>query len=137
MKAVYDWLSTALIWIIEYSILLVDFIGVCILIVTVGRVVYELCRHRRHTRLHLAEGIALSLEFKMGGELLRTGLVRDWRELLILGAIILLRAAMTFLIQWEIKNERKARAHAEEDAAEIEKKAQKILMDSTNNTENG
>ena len=43
----------------------------------------------------------------MGGELLRTVIVREWNELLILGAIILLRAALTFLIQWEIKIERK------------------------------
>ena len=58
-------------------------------------------------RLELAEGIALALEFKMGGELLRTVVVREWNELLILGSVILLRAALTFLIQWEIKNERK------------------------------
>ena len=43
----------------------------------------------------------------MGGELLRTVIVREWNELLILGAIILLRAALAFLIQWEIKIERK------------------------------
>ncbi len=39
--------------------------------------------------------------------LLRTVVVRQWEELGILGAIILLRAALTFLIQWEIKIERK------------------------------
>ena len=50
----------------------------------------------------------MALEFKMGGELLRTVIVREWNELLILGAIILLRAALTFLIQWEIKIERKS-----------------------------
>ena len=34
-------------------------------------------------------------------------LVREPKELLVLGAIILLRAALTFLIHWEIKNEKK------------------------------
>ena len=36
--------------------------------------------------------------------------MHDWngrKELVIVGAIILLRAALTFLIQWEIKIERK------------------------------
>ncbi len=116
METVYLTLSRALEWIIEYSILLVDLIGVCILIWAVGHAIYELCRRRRHVRLHLAEGIALSLEFKMGGELLRTGLVRDWRELITLGAIILLRAAMTFLIQWEIKIEKRNHAAEQTDA---------------------
>ena len=42
-----------------------------------------------------------------GGELLRTVSVREWNELLILGAVILLRAALTFLIHWEIGLETK------------------------------
>ena len=72
-------------------------------------------------RLTLAQGIALALEFKMGGEVLRTVVVREWAELGILGAIIILRGALTFLIHWEINNEKKeliemeeiAKAHAE------------------------
>ena len=63
----------------------------------------------------IGKGIALSLEFKMGGELLRTVVVREWKELVILGAIILMRAAMTFLIQWEIKNEKKENAVLKKD----------------------
>ena len=58
-------------------------------------------------RLNLAQGIALALEFKMGGEVLRTVVVREWSELGILGAIIVLRAMLTFLIHWEIRNEKK------------------------------
>ena len=58
-------------------------------------------------RLNLAQGIALALEFKMGGEVLRTVVVREWSELGILGAIIVLRAMLTFLIHWEIKNEKR------------------------------
>ena len=55
--------------------------------------------------LNLAKGIALALEFKLGGEVLRTVIVREQAELIILGAIILLRGALTFLIHWEIKVE--------------------------------
>ena len=64
-------------------------------------------RDRKNIRLDLAQGIALALEFKMGGEVLRTVVVREWSELGILGAIIVLRAVLTFLIHWEIKNEKK------------------------------
>lgn len=93
--------------IVNYLILIVEFIGIVILIYAIVSAVIGLIRRQEHTRLKLAEGIALALEFKMGGELLRTVIVREWNELLILGAIILLRAALTFLIQWEIKIERK------------------------------
>jgi len=59
-------------------------------------------------RLDLARSLALGLEFKLGGEILRTVIVRDLREMLSVGAIILLRAALSFLIHWEI-------GHLEED----------------------
>ena len=92
---------------VNYLILIVELIGIVILMYARVAAVIGLIRRQGHTRLKLAEGIALALEFKMGGELLRTVIVREWNELLILGAIILLRAALTFLIQWEIKIERK------------------------------
>ena len=93
--------------IVNYLILFVELIGIIILIYSIVSAVIGLFKRQQHVRLKLAEGIALSLEFKMGGELLRTVIVREWKELLILGAIILMRAALTFLIQWEIKIERK------------------------------
>lgn len=94
--------------IVQYLILLVEFVGIAILVYAIISAVIGLFKRQQHVRLKLAEGIALSLEFKMGGELLRTVIVREWNELLILGAIILLRAALTFLIQWEIRIERKS-----------------------------
>ena len=62
--------------------------------------------------------IPLALEFKMGGEVLRTVVVREWSELGILGAIIVLRAMLTFLIHWEIKNEK--RETQEEQGGKLE-----------------
>ena len=105
--------------IVNYMILFVELIGIIILIYTVVLAVIGLIKRQPHTRLKLAEGIALSLEFKMGGELLRTVIVREWNELLILGAIILLRAALTFLIQWEIKIERKSGSLSDEQLHDI------------------
>lgn len=91
---------------IEYAILLVELIGISVLLYTVIRAVADLILHRDRARLELAEGFALSLEFKIGSELLRTVIVREWSELMMLGAIILLRAALTLLIHWEIKIEK-------------------------------
>ena len=77
-------------------------------------------RDRENIRLDLAQGIALALESKMGGEVLRTVVVREWSELGILGAIILLRAALTFLIHWEINNEKKEKAGKQHKPADKE-----------------
>ena len=104
---------------IKYIVLLIELIGTIILIYAVVSAIVGLFKHQKHVRLKLAEGIALALEFKIGGELLRTVIVRDWEELLILGAIILLRAALTFLIQWEIKIERKSGNLTEEQVNDI------------------
>lgn len=88
--------------------LLMEFLGVCVLVSTAVRSFWHWIRKDgNNIRLSLAQGIALALEFKMGGEVLRTVIVREWAELGILGAIILLRGLLTFLIHWEIENERK------------------------------
>lgn len=65
----------------------------------------DMDKQKGRVQLELAKGIALALEFKLGGEVLRTVIVREQSELIILGAIILLRGALTFLIHWEIKGE--------------------------------
>ena len=92
---------------VEYLILLIEFVGVLILAYTIIKGLIDLFKHIDHMKLDLVEGIALSLEFKMGGELLRTVIVRQWDEILLLGAIILLRAALAVLIHWEISLEKK------------------------------
>ena len=53
----------------------------------------------------LASGLALSLEFKMAAEILKTVLVRDLTELMVLDAVIILRALLSFLIHFEMKHE--------------------------------
>ena len=92
---------------IELAILFVETVGVGVLLFTVAKALVNIFRRKDRIRLELAEGIALALEFKMGSELLRTLIVREWNELLILGSVIILRAALTFLIQWEISIEKK------------------------------
>ncbi|MBE6037978.1 MAG: DUF1622 domain-containing protein [Anaerofustis stercorihominis] len=90
---------------VNYGILLLEFIGVVILLVTAGKCVFMWLKKHEGVQLELAKGIALSLEFKLGGEVLRTVIVREKSELLVLGAIVLIRAALTFIIHWEISKE--------------------------------
>ena len=94
--------------IVEYLVMLIEVVGIAILCYAIISAIMGLFKKHEHVRLKLAEGIALSLEFKIGGELMKTVIARTWDELGILGAVILLRAALTFLIQWEIRTEKKS-----------------------------
>lgn len=91
--------------IVQYGVLLMECVGVVILLTTAVKSIWGCLKRDKNVRLTLAKGIALALEFKLGGEVLRTVIVREWSELAILGAIIVLRGALTFLIHWEIKTE--------------------------------
>lgn len=100
-----EFLHEQLALIVDVAIILFEFIGVGIIIVTgiIGFISY--IKRNPLTRLNLAKGLAMGLEFKLGSEILRTVIVRDYTEIGIVAAIIILRAALTFLIHWEIKNE--------------------------------
>lgn len=57
-----------------------------------------------NVKFQLANGLALSLEFKMAAEILKTVIIRDIEELMVLGAVIVLRALLSFLIHFEMKH---------------------------------
>lgn len=124
MQEIYESAEMILGYVVEYSTLILEMFGIFVLVWTTLKCFFTWLRKEDDAvRLKLAEGIALALEFKLGGEVLRTVVVREWSELGILGAIIALRAALTFLIHWEIKNEEKAlnKKSSEEKDEEKEK----------------
>ena len=92
---------------VEIAILIFEFIGVGIIIFSGIRGFWLYLHRSPETKLTLAKGLAMGLEFKLGSEILRTVIVREWTEIATVGGIIVLRAALTFLIHWEIKEEEK------------------------------
>ena len=103
--------------VVELFIILMECIGMIVLVTSAIRCFIRWLRREGVVRLELARGIALALEFKLGGEVLRTVIVRNWSELGILGSIIVLRSLITFLLHWEIKNEEQALQSASPSAA--------------------
>lgn len=101
------WAESVLKYLVQFGIILLEGTGAVILLFSGAKSVVRLCKNQPHARLSMAQGIALALCFKLGGEVLRTVIVREWSELLVLGAIIFLHAAMSILIHWEIKMEEK------------------------------
>lgn len=83
-------------------------IGVSIIAFGTIKAVWNLFQSRFNvgnvdTKLSLAQSMALALEFKMGAEILKTTTVDSLEELQILGAIVLIRVILSFVIHWEIK----------------------------------
>lgn len=66
-------------------------------------------------KLLLAQALALSLEFKLGAEILKTVLVRTTDEFIVLAAIVMLRVVMTFVIHWEIRSTNEDRKKEEQE----------------------
>lgn len=109
--------------VVQYGVLLLEFAGVMVLLVTAVKSIAGCIQKKTNIRLYLAQGISLALEFKLGAEVLRTVLARDLSELLMLGLVILLRGALTLIIHWEIKVEEE-RMGGKSPEKEDEKEAQ-------------
>ncbi|PKK40338.1 hypothetical protein ABB02_00323 [Clostridiaceae bacterium JG1575] len=93
---------------IPLLITLLELTGVLLIAFGSVKAIVDLIRSRfnlgnEDTKLTLAQSLALALEFKMGAEILKTITVRTLDELKILGAIVLIRVVLTFVIHWEIK----------------------------------
>lgn len=103
-------LETLLERVLPTIIALCEWMGIFIVVVSAlqafGRYCKGLVTHvPRDVKFQLASGLATSLEFKMAAEILKTVLVRELEELLVLGAVILLRALLSLLIHVEMRGE--------------------------------
>ena len=102
----------------EITVSTLELVGIFIIVVGSFRALTQLIVRIRtkqtiNVMIELGRALALGLEFKMGAEIVNTVIVREIRELLILGLVIALRAVLAILIHWEIKIER---AHDKENA---------------------
>ncbi len=100
--------------VVEIAILIFEFIGIGVIICSGIKGFVYYIRKNPNVKLTLAHGLEIGLEFKLGSEILKTVIVREWEEILTVGAIIALRAALTFLIHWEIKEENKHKSEQED-----------------------
>ena len=95
MKLIMELMELVLYDIVQIATVALELFGIAVLVFTAVKCFIRwLRKDHENIRLELAQGIALALEFKMGGEVLRTVVVREWSELGILGAIIVLRAML-------------------------------------------
>lgn len=86
-----------------------ELMGIFVVAVSALRAFWNYCKGfvthvSTDVKFELANGLATSLEFKMAAEILKTVLVRDLNELVVLGAVVLLRALLSLLIHFEMKS---------------------------------
>lgn len=110
-----EFLETLLHSFVSLAMLLFEYIGVFVITFSGIQGIVNYVRRRPDTRLILAKGLAMGLEFKLGSEILRTVVVRNLGEIYIVAGIIMLRAILTILIHWEIKNEENEENEEKED----------------------
>lgn len=101
-----EMLELGLRHVVDIAIVGFEFVGVFVIILAGLKGIRDYVKKNPQIRLNLAIGMALGLEFKLGSEILRTVIVRELSEIATVAAIIVLRAALTFLIHWEIKEEK-------------------------------
>ena len=104
MNIIHDVIHTVL----PYIISILEIMGIFIVTWSVIKEFWEYIQNtfmKKHLdiQFNLAVGLATGLEFKMAAEILKTVLIQSLDELLVLGAVILIRALLSVLIHFEIK----------------------------------
>ena len=94
---------------LNFLIPVCELMGICVVAISTIRAFWQYIQSffantKHDVKSQLANGLALSLEFKMAAEILKTVLIRDFEELIVLGAVIALRALLSFLIHFEMKH---------------------------------
>ena len=64
-------------------------------------------KEKHKIKYSFADSMALGLDFKLAAEILKTVLIRTFKELAIIGSITLLRIFITIIIYWEMKQDEK------------------------------
>ena len=90
---------------VEWGILILEFFGTTVLIVTAVISMLKWLKKAPDVRTTISQGILLALAFKMGGEVLRTVIVTEPTEMFTIFGIIILRGIVAGLIYWEITKE--------------------------------
>lgn len=106
-----EYMHNALSLLTDMAIVIIEFLGLLVIVVTGIKAFLEWIRKDEMTRLHLSEGLSTALSFLLCGEILRTILFHDLSEVLLIGSIVILRVALTLLIHWEAGKEKEELEH--------------------------
>lgn len=95
---------------IPYLVAGVEACGALVIILevvrTTGLYIYGFFRRERHNiprlRLQLGQSMIMGLEFQVAADILKTALSPQWSDILLLGALIILRTVLNYLLEREL-----------------------------------
>ena len=95
-------------FIAEFVVYSLEFVGIVIIVVGSVKALIQICqkvtkKQPTNVMISLGKALSLSLEFKMGAEIINTVIIRDLQELGVLAIVIIIRALLAVLIHWEMK----------------------------------
>ncbi len=95
--------------VVPYICAILDAIGILIILIAAVAAVVKIIKSRfdwnaAEPKIEFARALAYSLEFKLAAEIIKTVVVHQLDEFLVLAAVVTLRVVLTFVIHWEIKN---------------------------------
>lgn len=93
--------------IIPYITATLELIGVSIITIAALRGLFKFFKNGFNfnddeVAVSFAKAMALSLEFKLAAEIIKTVVIRDLDEFIILASVAVLRVVLTFVLHWEL-----------------------------------
>ncbi len=84
-----------------------ELIGVAIITIAAGRGIFQFFKNGFNFRgddvsIDFAKAMALSLEFKLAAEIIKTVVIRTLDEFIILASVAILRVVLSFVLHWEL-----------------------------------
>jgi uncharacterized membrane protein len=107
MHALYEVLHHLVLDLTMLLILLLELLGAGV-IIYVGLVALikfftlKFCQSSTEIRIRFARGIAMGLQFYLAAEILRLITIREYKDLAIVGTIIILHVIVSVLVSWEV-----------------------------------
>lgn len=102
-------IQTFLEAVIPYITSTLELIGVIIIVIGAIRALINVVTSKFNFDDHIfgvrfAKSMSLSLEFKLAAEIVKTVIIRDLDEFMILAAVAILRVLITLVLHWELKS---------------------------------
>lgn len=92
---------------VEFAVVAFELIALVLLVIDGVKGLLCVIKHDKEISLELLKGFSESLTFLLGAEILKTVVLGDVKDLLMVGGVTLVRVILSVLIHWEMGLEHK------------------------------
>ncbi len=102
-----DFLRTLLLDAGNIVILLFELTALAVILSAGIKGLFHVFHKDDNTALDILKGFSVGLSFLLGGEILKTVILHDAEELIIVAGVVILRVSLSLLIYWELQHEKR------------------------------